>query len=106
MAASKLTGGDRNIKGTIIGREVASLSIGAAAETLATAGATIVAKTTKVLLIPEHAIHWHPTSTPTSSFGHAVAAGEPVQIEHRDIARAKFIRNAGGDTTAVILYLR
>ena len=106
MAATALKGSMKRIEGTVIGCEAAVLSIGVAAETLATAGATIPAKTTRILFIPTHAVHKMVNGTPTASVGDAVAAGEPVVIEHSKIGRTKFIRDAGGDTTAVVVYLR
>lgn len=104
MANSALKNSRAKIEGAVLGREVAALAIGTVAESIATAGGTVPAGTTRILFIPEHAVHWHPTGTPTSTFGHAVAAGEPVILEHEKLA-SKFIRDAGGDTTAIIIYL-
>ena len=65
-------------------------------QSLADHGATIPAGTTRILAIPlaSGALHWHPTGTVTSSFGHAVAAFEPFALEHHQLA-AKVISDSG-----------
>ena len=79
------------------------LTIGAAAETLATCGATIPSGTTMILCLPSAILTHHPTGTPTASFGHAIAASEPFVLEHQDIPRTK-IFSTGGDQTMDVVY--
>lgn len=78
----------------------------ALAETLATGTATIPADTTKIVVIADGAVHWHPTGTPTSTFGHAVAANEPFQLEHHQFDSAKIVSDAAADENAIVIYLR
>ena len=107
MANTKLKGASRRLSEcAVIGHHPASLAIGVAAETLVTAGATIPGQCTRVLFIPQHATHWAVVGTPTSTVGHALAADEPLVLEHKDIKTSKFIRDAGGDTQATVVYLR
>lgn len=89
------------IRGMVKGFE--RLTIGAAAETLATSGATIPAGTTQILCLPSAILTHHPTSTPTISFGHDIAADEPWIIEHKDIPRTKVFAT-GGDQTMDVVY--
>ena len=81
-----------------------SLTIGDAAETLATSGATIPSGTTQILCMPASALHHHPTGTPTASFGHAIAAGEGFVIEHQDIPRTKIFSDNDNDQTMIVAY--
>jgi hypothetical protein len=79
------------------------LTIGAAAETLATSGATIPNGTTQILCLPSAILTHHPTGTPTASFGHAIAVKEAFVIEHQDIPRTKIFAT-GGDQTMDVVY--
>ena len=96
MANSKLT---QNL--TIRSIERLTSKFGAAA-TLGTAAFTIPAGTTRIYIVPSAACHWHPTGTPTSSFGHAVAADKPFVLEHKDMRTAKIIGDAGAITATCI----
>lgn len=99
MSASKLSTVVTNI------RSAESVASGfASAETLADAGATIPADATRIVVIPDGAVHWHPTGTPTSSFGHAVAANKPFVLEHHQF-KSKIIGD-GGAATAIVIYLK
>jgi len=104
MANTKLKNSRALINGAVLGTQTAALNIGTTSESITEAGGSIPTGTTRILFIPEHAIHYHPTGTPTATFGHSVAAGEPVILEHNQL-NSKFIRDAGGDTTAIIVYL-
>ena len=76
----------------------------ASAATLAGEGATIRAGTTRItVVVVGGAVHWHTTGTPTSSFGHAVAAGKPITLEHNQF-KAKFIDDAGSGRTIIMAY--
>ncbi len=81
-----------------------SASIGASAETLATAGFTIPAGTTQILCLPPSILRYAVNQTPTVSVGHAIAAGEAFIIEHKDIPRTKIFAT-GGDQTMIAVYL-
>ena len=98
MANSKL----KNSMGPII--EMESVTMFAAAETIATGGATIPTKCTRIAIKATAALHWHPTGTPTSSFGHAVAASEIFYLEHGQFG-AKIIDDASTDRATLVAYM-
>jgi hypothetical protein len=50
-------------------------------------------------------IHWHPTGTPTSSFGHAVTEGNWGRIPHHQQG-AKLISDDDSDVSLIVLYER
>ena len=81
------------------------ITIGDAAETLATAGATIPNGTTQILCLPAEALHHHPTGTPTATYGHAIAAGEAFVLEHQDIPRTKIFTDDDSDQNMDLVYL-
>jgi hypothetical protein len=106
MADTKLKGASRRLDNVaVIGHHAGSLAIGTAAESIATAGGTIPANTTRILFIADAAMHWAPVGTPTATVGHALAANEPLVLEHHQLG-SKFIKDAGGDANATIVYLR
>ena len=89
------------VKGRILDAEAIAGSV--TAQKLATHGATIPSGTTQILVIPEaEIIYWHPTGTPSSTFGHQIAALEPFVLEHNQFD-AK-VRAATGTPQWVLVY--
>jgi len=86
---------------------IESLAMGASAEGIAAAGGTIPQNTGEILFYCPTGddLHWHPTGTPTSSFGHAVPANEIGQLAHNQHL-AKIISDDGSDVTVLIAYMR
>ena len=81
------------IKGRVLDSEAIATSN--TAKTLAGHGATIPAGTTQILIIPEtEIIYWHPTGTPSSTFGHEIAPLEPFVLEHNQF-KAKLVAATG-----------
>ena len=62
---------------------------------------TLPANTGRVTCYPSAACHWHPNGTATSSFGHAIAANEPFDIEAQHVGTASIIGDAGSFTMFV-----
>lgn len=84
-----------------------SLTIGASAESIATSGGTIPQNTGDIwCYVPSgDSIHWHPTGTPTSSVGHAVAATKWFKLTHSQHS-SKIISDDGSDVTMIVVYMR
>ena len=84
-----------------------SLAMGAAAETITAGGGSIPQNTGEIwFYVPSgDNVHWHPTGTPTSSFGHAVKAGNWGMLTHAQHG-AKIISDDAGDVTLIIVYMR
>ena len=99
MANSKLA-----TKGPIIALEQDASGF-ATAKTLATEGFTIPQNTGEIWCYPDAACHWHPTGTPTSTFGHAVRATEMFMIPMNQIKTAKIIGDAGA-IVLTVAYMR
>ena len=68
---------------------------------LLTASFTVPANTQDIECYPSAACHFNPVGTATSSFMHAVRAGEMFRIKHKDIATAQIIGDAGAITLTV-----
>lgn len=100
MAESKL-----NVRAPFVSAE--QLSVGALAETLATAGATIPGNAGEIwcYVSSNDTIHWHPTGTPTSSFGHKVTANRWFKLTHAQHG-AKIVSDDASDATLVVVYMR
>ena len=81
--------------------------MGSSAESIATAGGTVPQNAGDIWFFCPTGdnVHWHPTGTPTSSFGHAVTAGSWGVLPHSQQA-AKIISDDGSDVTLVIVYGR
>lgn len=81
------------------------VAISTTAQSLATHGATIPAGTTEMLVVPQAsgALHHHPTGTPSTTFGHAVAALEPFVLEHHQLASK--VAADSGTPNVVLVYL-
>jgi len=88
----------------IIALEQGTSKFGSAA-TISGASFTLPGNTGDVVCYPSAACHWHPTGTPTSSFGHAVRATEPFRIPAAKVSDAKIIGDAGA-ITMTVAYLR
>jgi len=72
----------------------------ATAKTLAGDGFTIPENAGEIWCYPSDACHWHPTGTPTSTFGHKVRANEMFLLKTNQQA-AKIIGDAGAITLTV-----
>lgn len=90
----------------IIGAE--SLALGAAAETLATAGATIPQEAGDVLIyVPDgDNIHWESSVTPTSTLGKAIREHQVGRVPRDRVKTAKFISDDASDVTCIIMYVK
>ena len=84
-----------------------SLAMGAAAEDIAAAGGTIPQNTGEIMFFVPSGdnVHWHPTGTPTSTFGHAVKASSVGLLTHAQ-RLAKIISDDGSDVALLIAYMR
>jgi len=85
-----------------------SLAMGAAAETLATAGATIPQNTGDIVVTCPSGdnLHYLSSETPTSTLGNKLTLGHPARIPHHLQKRVKFVSDDGSDVTCGIIYLR
>jgi hypothetical protein len=85
-----------------------SLAMGASAETLATAGATIPQNTGTIIVVTPSgdSLHWLGKGTPTSTLGHRITHGSPGIIPHDVQKTAEFISDDAGDVTCILIYLR
>ena len=85
-----------------------TLALGAAAETLATASATIPQNTGNIVVfVPSGtSMHWEGSVTPTSSLGKQITLGHPAIIPHSLQKRARFISDDGSDVTVCLVYKR
>ena len=100
---TKLKNSYKMPQGQIIG-EAEVVTLGSSAQSLADHGATVPSFTTQILVTPlaSGALHWLPKSaTPTSSFGHAVAAFEPFVLE-QDQKTAKIIPDSGTPDVLIV----
>jgi hypothetical protein len=84
-----------------------SLAMGASAQTITAGGGTIPANAGNIwFFVPAgDNVHWHPTGTPTSSFGHAVGASNWGYLKHSEQG-AKIISDDGANVTLLIIYER
>ena len=64
---------------------------------------TVPARTNMIVVIPAAAAHWHPSGTPTSTYGHAVLADKFFVAEHNQLA-AKLILD-GGAGAVIAIYI-
>lgn len=85
-----------------------SLALGASAENLVDAGATIPATTGSIqIIVPSgDSMHWEPSVTPTSTLGRPITLGHPGEIPHPFIKTAKVISDDAADVTCIIVYKR
>ena len=87
-------------KSDIISMEQETSKFGSSA-TLATASFSVPANTGDIECYPSAACHFNPVGAATSSFMHAVQAGEMFRIKHKDIATAQIIGDDGAITLTV-----
>src|SRR3990167_7765828 len=85
-----------------------SLAMGALAETLATAGATVPANTGEIVVVcpSGDSLHWLASETPTSSLGNRITLGHPGRIPHHLQKRALFVSDDAADVTCILIYMR
>ena len=83
-----------------------SLPLGASAETLVAAGATIPQGTTEIVVfVPSgDSIHMAPSVTPTSTLGTKVTLGHPGIINHNHQKVMQLISDDASDVTCVLVY--
>lgn len=91
------------VAGTILGVESQALST--VAETLATIGYTIPAGTTEIIMYGGAiAAHWHPTGTPTTSYGHVLGIAKFDSVPHHQMNTFK-IRSASDTPNLICIYM-
>ena len=80
-------------------------AIGAAAESIATAGGTVPADAGELHCYPAAAMHWSPPGglTPTATTGHAVAANEMFVLSHEN-QTALIFEDTGSDMILLIAF--
>lgn len=103
MVATKLVKSRLEVAGTILGVESQALST--TAEDLDTIGYTIPAGTTEIIMYGGAvAAHWHPTGTPTTTFGHVlgIAKFDSVPAHHMNTFK---IRSASGTPDLICIYM-
>ena len=85
-----------------------SLALGASANTLAGAGATIPQNTGDIVVVcPSGAsLHMAPSVTPTSSLGQKITLGHPGRIPHAHQKTMQLISDDGSNVTCVLIYYR
>ncbi len=84
-----------------------ALSVGAAAETIATAGGTIHSNAGNIwfYVLGADTVYWHPSGTPTTSWGHFVGAKQWGMLTHAQQG-AKIKSGDGSDADLIIVYER
>ncbi len=105
MVATKRTVSEVMVHGALMST-AETRSVGAAAETLATAGCTIPSNCHQIAIWSSAAYNHHQGAAPTTSFGHTVAANKPFVMNHEDFSKRKFITTGGGDATFIVIYIR
>ena len=85
-----------------------SLALGASANTLAGAGATIPQNTGDIVVVcpSGDALHMAPSVTPTSSLGQKITLGHPGRIPHAHQKTMQLISDDGSNVTCVLIYYR
>ena len=86
---------------------VVTLTIGAAAESIATSGTTIPANAGEIWLFCPSGdnLHWQPNATPTSTFGNAITGNNWGLLTHAQHG-ALIISDAGSDVSVVAVFMR
>ena len=83
------------------------LELGASAETLDAAGATIPQNCGDIVVVtPSTGLHWLASETPTTTLGNRITLGHPGRIPHSLQKRAKLIHDGGGDVECILIYYR
>ncbi len=85
-----------------------SLALGASANTLAGAGATIPQNTGDIVVVcpSGDSLHMAPSVTPTSSLGQKITLGHPGRIPHAHQKTMQLISDDGSNVTCVLIYYR
>ena len=85
-----------------------SLALGASANTLAGAGATIPQNTGDIVVVcPSGAsLHLAPSVTPPTSLGQKITLGHPGRIPHAHQKTMQLISDDGSNVTCVLIYYR
>lgn len=102
MVATKLVKSKISVDGAILGVESQDLSV--TAEDLATIGFTIPDGCTEIVVVPAATMYWHPTGTPSSSFGHEVGEDKMDVVTKQHFAAAKF-RSASATPALICVYM-
>lgn len=86
------------------------ISMGALAETLSTAGATVPTGTGDIVVtVPTGStndMHYLSSETPTSSLGNILTYGHPARIPHHLQKRVKFVADDAADVSCGLVYYR
>ena len=85
-----------------------SLALGASAENLVDAGATIPQNTGDIIVVcPDgDSLHWAPSEDPSATLGRPITLGHPGRIPHTFNKTAKLISDDDSDVTCVLIYVR
>ena len=85
-----------------------SLALGASAENLVDAGATIPQNTGDIIVVcpSGDSLHWAPSEAPTASLGRRITLGHPGRIPHAFNKTAKLLSDDGSNVTCVLIYVR
>ena len=86
-----------------------SLALGASAQNLVDAGATIPQNAGDIIVVcpVDTSLHWGPSVAPTSSLGRPITLGHPGRIPHAFNKTAKLISDESGvAVTCVLIYVR
>ena len=85
-----------------------SLALGASANTLAGAGATIPQNTGDIVVVcpSGDSLHMAPSVTPTSSLGQKITLGHPGRIPHAHQKTMQLISDDGSNVTCVLINYR
>ncbi|MAH51045.1 hypothetical protein CMI37_34835 [Candidatus Pacearchaeota archaeon] len=82
------------------------VSIGAAAESLAGASATVPGNAGEIwIYVSSGDVHWTPNGTATTTFAHAVAEKNWFMLTHAQQA-ASIKSDTGSDATVIVVYMR
>ena len=85
-----------------------SLALGASAENLVDAGATIPQNAGDVIVVcpSGDSLHWAPSEDPSATLGRPITLGHPGRIPHTFNKTAKLISDDGSEATCVLSYGR
>jgi hypothetical protein len=85
-----------------------ALALGASAETLSDAGATIPQNTGDIVVVcpSGDSLHMAPSVTPTSTLGQQITLGHPGRIPHAHQKVMQLVSDDSSDVTCVLIYYR
>lgn len=105
MVETKRVQSSISVDGAILGAETQAVST--TAQNLGTIGFTIPSNCTEIILYnPDGSIEqrWHPTGTPTATYGHNIAPGDLDKVPHHQLSTF-LIRSDSGTPNLTAIYL-